>query len=85
MDDIRPRIDDDGVGWCDTDCPQCKKANWGVLVDCALNGNVCVGIGEICPHHVKSMAALLRGVINAKHLIDVHILGEDIRALLGGE
>lgn len=60
--DIKPRIDDDGVGWCDVDCEQCIvsssghpewSSNW---YSCVLLGGRPVDQSIVCPVHARRMA-----------------------------
>ena len=69
---IKPRVDDEGVGWCDAGCPAAAgiRTHAGNLKDviCTLGGIIRISPGgfckeedsEICPHHAARMAALLR-------------------------
>ena len=92
MNDIKPHIDDDGVPWCDAECPQWNPEEY----QCNVDESYLLGEQDtvICPHHVKRMAEALREVINCGvsfedgrvRYIEIQISKDemaDIRALLG--
>jgi hypothetical protein len=97
---IKPRIDKDGVGWCDEGCPEFHWANTGETVMlCSVSDDVhYIDNERVCPHHAKRMAALLRrvlwilGKVSAIRGVESGRIGtfmaeiiSEIRALLGGK
>ena len=62
--EIKPRIDDDGVGWCDAGCPQASEELDGIIQCAVLKSPMWLPCehsnGEVCPIHTARMAALLR-------------------------
>jgi hypothetical protein len=62
-DDIKPRVDEDGVAWCDDGCPQANKCEYyscediaGLLAWTAESTFCC----EVCPVAARRNATLLR-------------------------
>jgi hypothetical protein len=58
-DDIRPRIDEHGVGWCDAGCPQLWSKSYPDLnteSECHIDGKTMCD-DEVCPHHASRVAA----------------------------
>ena len=67
MPEIKPRIDDDGVPWCDGKCPQAIMGPFPYTkyedVNCRINGAIVRTAeriselpAEVCPHAVQRMA-----------------------------
>ena len=83
--EIKPRIDGDGVGWCDDECPQYDDQR---LLVCALDreaGMSAWTVRNVCPHHTARMAALLRSISIAHPDEPVAEFQHNIDDLLGGE
>ena len=63
MVEIKPRIDGDGVGWCDAGCPRINDI--GVVANiyqCTIDE--VTQEDDVCPIHTARMAALLRWLTN---------------------
>ena len=57
-DEIKPRIDEDGVGWCDSRCPQLWSTSYPDLnteSECHIDGRIMCDV-EVCPIHARRMA-----------------------------
>ena len=65
-DEIKPRIDEDGVGWCDAGCPQSRNPG-PINTTCLADGGevrmhgrairrAFGSVGEVCPVHARRMA-----------------------------
>ena len=64
--EIRPRIDDDGVGYCCWDCPRgiTSQNPLASITCCAVDGGVDMTEGEVCPvaarHTARELAETRR-------------------------
>jgi hypothetical protein len=69
-DHISPRVDDNGVGWCDAGCPKYVEDNYGFGgYMCAVNEFLLPDPDHclVCPHHAARRIAELEGAASADH------------------
>lgn len=56
--EIKPRVDDGGVPWCDAGCPQYKPNTLHLHNECKIDGTH-LWLHMLCPHAVRRMAVEL--------------------------
>jgi hypothetical protein len=96
--EIKPRIDKDGVGHCSWNCPRGITSNnpLASTTCCVPEGGMDMTEGEICPVHTRRMAEALREIAVAGvpfddpriDYVEIQVDKEtmtEIRALVGGE
>ena len=54
--DIKPRIDEDGIGWCDAGCPQAGAGGSTDIIPCQIDNRYKTVSVDVCPVWAKRMA-----------------------------
>lgn len=83
---IAPRVDDDGVGWCNAGCPQLQdqQCHCGEvhLEECAITKRTQPD-GEVCPVWAKRMVELLEEVTDCFDYNEIIDIKQKIYAATG--